>query len=62
VREAVVTNAAPERESAERSVIAAARRAQFRPSIVGGEPVATGEATFSERMWVRLPEPDKPEK
>lgn len=62
VREAVVTNAAPERESVERSVIAAARRAQFRPSIVGGEPVATGEATFSERMWVKLPEPDKPEK
>jgi Tetratricopeptide repeat len=59
VHEAVVTNAAPERESAERSVIAAVRRTQFRPSIVGGEPVATGEATFTERMWVKLPDPDK---
>jgi TonB family protein len=59
VREAVVTNAAPERESVERSLVAAVRRAQFRPAIVGGEPVATGEATFTERMWVKLPDPDK---
>ncbi|MEY2853643.1 MAG: hypothetical protein RL030_775 [Pseudomonadota bacterium] len=59
VREAVVTNAAPEREGIERSVIGAVRKAQFRPSIVGGEPVATGEATFTERMWVKLADPDK---
>lgn len=59
VREAVVTNPAPERESIERSVMTALRRAVFRPSIVGGEPVATGEAQFTERVWVRLPDPEK---
>jgi TonB family protein len=60
VREAVVTNPSPQRESVERAVVSALRRAQFRPAIEGGEAVATGDTPFSERVWVRLPDPDKP--
>ena len=62
VRDAVVTNPAPDAESAERAVISALKRSVFRPAIVGGEPVASGEAPFHERVWVKLPDPDKPAK
>ena len=59
VRSTVVTNAAAERESAERAVSSAVRRTQFRPAMIGGEPAATTDTPFRERVWVKLPDPDK---
>lgn len=55
VREAIVTNAAPQRESAEKAVIAAVKRARWRPAFREGEPVAMPEAAFREPVYVRPP-------
>lgn len=55
VRDATVANPAPERESAERAVISAVRRATWRPAFAGGQPVAANDYVFTERVNVRLP-------
>ena len=55
VREAIVTNAAPQREAAEKAVISAVKRAQWRPAFRDGEPVATPELPFREPVYVRRP-------
>jgi len=55
VREAIVTNPAPQRESAEKAVITAVKRAQWRPAFRDGEPVASPELAFREPVFVRRP-------
>lgn len=55
VREAIVTNPAPQREAAEKAVITAVKRAQWRPAFRNGEPVATPELAFREPVFVRRP-------
>jgi tetratricopeptide (TPR) repeat protein len=54
VREAIVVNAAPEREAAERTVIAAVKRSLFRPAFRDGAAVAA-DVEFTERVFVRRP-------
>ncbi len=56
VRDATVVNPAARRESVERSLLAAVRRATWRPAFAGGMPVTTTDFQFSEAMYVRLPE------
>lgn len=56
LREATVANPADERESAERAVLAAVRRATWRPAFAGGVPVAVTVHEFNEQVYVRLPE------
>ena len=56
VREASVPSPVATRESAERAVINALRRARFRPAIVNGDPVAATDVAFTERVWVRRPD------
>lgn len=56
VRDATVANPAPQRESAERAVISAVRRATWRPAFAGGLPVASTDFVFTERVNVRLPD------
>lgn len=48
-----VANPAPEREAAERAVIAALRRAQWRPAFRDGNAVAVGDFRFTERVFVK---------
>jgi tetratricopeptide (TPR) repeat protein len=55
VREAIVVNAAPEREAAERAVIAAVKRGLFRPAFRDGAAVAATDVEFTERVYVRRP-------
>lgn len=55
VREAIVANAAPERESAEKAVIAAVKRATWRPAIRNGDAVAVTDHPFRERVNVKRP-------
>ena len=57
VRDATVANPAPERESAERALIAAVKRAVWRPAFSNGEPVAVTDLVFRERVYVRRPKP-----
>jgi hypothetical protein len=59
VRDAVATKPVPERDSADRAVIAALKRGLFRPAIVGGEAVVSGDSLFVERVWVKLPDAEK---
>ncbi len=58
VRDATIANPAPEREAAERAVMAAARRATWRPAFSNGEPVAATEFLFRERVYLRRPKAD----
>jgi tetratricopeptide (TPR) repeat protein len=55
VREAIVLNPAPEREAAERAVIAALKRSLWRPGLRDGNPVAVTDVQFQERVYVRRP-------
>ena len=55
IRDAIVMNAAPEREAAERAVIAAVKRGLWRPALRDGAPVAAGDVEFVERIFVRRP-------
>ena len=55
LREVTVANPAPERESAERAVVAALRRAIWRPAFEQGQPVATTDYVYREKVNVKLP-------
>ena len=55
VRDAIVMNPAPEREAAERAVIAAVKRSLWRPGLQDGSPVAVSDVEFLERVFVRRP-------
>jgi len=55
VREAIVANAAPQRESAEKAVMVAVKHAQWRPAFRDGAPVATTDMEFIEPVYVRPP-------
>ncbi len=55
VREATVANPVPDHESAERSVMAAARRASWRPAFRDGQPVTVSDYLFSEEIFVKRP-------
>jgi tetratricopeptide (TPR) repeat protein len=55
LREVTVANPAPARESAERAVVAALRRAVWRPAFAGGLPVAATGYIFREQVYVRIP-------
>jgi len=55
VLDASIANPDPEQEAAERAVISAARRATWRPAFRDGQPVATGDFVFRERVYVKLP-------
>lgn len=55
IREAIVMNPAPEREAAERAVIAALKRGLWRPGLVEANPVAVNDVEFVERVFVRRP-------
>jgi hypothetical protein len=59
VRDTTVANPSSQRESAERAVVNAVRRAIWRPAFAGGLPVAATDFTFSERVYVRLPDEDE---
>lgn len=55
LREVTVANPAREREAAERAVVAAVRRATWRPAFENGQPVATMDYVFREKVYVKLP-------
>jgi hypothetical protein len=55
VREAVVVNPVADRESAERAVAAAVKRATFRPVFSQGVAVASTDQVFKERIYVKRP-------
>ena len=55
VRDAIVANPAPEREAAERAVVAAVKRALWRPGLRDGAPTAVSDVEFTERVFVRRP-------
>jgi TonB family protein len=55
VREAIVANASPPREAAEKAVLAAVKRAQWRPAFRDGAPVATTDVEFVEPVYIRRP-------
>jgi tetratricopeptide (TPR) repeat protein len=55
VRDAGVVNPAPERESAERAVASALKRATFRPVISDGTAVASTDQVFREQVYVKRP-------
>jgi tetratricopeptide (TPR) repeat protein len=55
VKEATVANPDPQREAAERAVIAAVRRAGWRPAFSNGTPTATTDYLFREQVFVKRP-------
>jgi hypothetical protein len=55
VRDAVAVNLTPDRESAERAVAAALKRATFRPVISDGAAIATTDYVFREQVYVKRP-------
>jgi tetratricopeptide (TPR) repeat protein len=55
IREAIVMNPVPEREAAERAVIAALKRGLWRPGLVEGNAVAVSDVEFVEHVFVRRP-------
>jgi tetratricopeptide (TPR) repeat protein len=57
VRAVSVANPAPEREAAERALTGVVRRALWRPAFSNGEPVASTDFIFTERVNVRRPPP-----
>lgn len=62
VRDAIVVNPAPEREGAEKAVIAAVKRALWRPGLQNGVPVATTDVDFRERVFIKRPKEKEPAK
>ncbi|MGC4029445.1 MAG: tetratricopeptide repeat protein [Steroidobacteraceae bacterium] len=54
VREATAANPVAARESAERAVATALRRARFRPAIIDGATVTKTQVPFRERVYVRI--------
>lgn len=61
VRGATVANPVAEHEAAERAVVAAAKRALWRPAFRDGEPVAASDVSFSEHVYIRKPAEKKPD-
>jgi hypothetical protein len=57
VRDVTVANPAPEREAAEKAVLAALRQALWRPAFRAGMPVAVDDFVFHEKVFVKLPKP-----
>lgn len=55
MQNAIVSNPAPARESAEKAVLAALHRSAWRPAFRNGEPVAVNDYAFVERVFVKLP-------
>jgi tetratricopeptide (TPR) repeat protein len=55
VRDTVVVNPVPERESAERAVVSAVKRATFRPVITAGTAATSTDQVFRERVYVKRP-------
>ncbi len=55
IRGVTVANPVPERESVERAVVSAIKRAVWRPAFSNGEPVAVTDLLYSERVYVRRP-------
>jgi tetratricopeptide (TPR) repeat protein len=55
VRDATVANAVPEREAAERAIIAAAKRAKWRPAFQDGKPITSTDFVFKEWVFIRKP-------
>jgi len=55
VRDATVSNPAPVREAAEKAVIAAVRRAAWRPAFRDGQPIAVDDYKFQEMVYVKAP-------
>jgi tetratricopeptide (TPR) repeat protein len=55
VQEATVANPVPAHESAERSVMTAARRAHWRPAFRNGQPIMVSDYLFSEEVFVKRP-------
>jgi len=53
VRDAIVSNPAPEREAAEKAVINAVKRGLWRPGFRDGQPVAMTDVEFRERVFIR---------
>jgi hypothetical protein len=51
----VAVNLTPDRESAERAVAAALKRATFRPVISDGAAIATTDYVFREQVYVKRP-------
>jgi len=60
VRDAIVSNPAPEREAAERAVVAAVKRSLWRPGLRDGAPIAASDVEFVERVFVRRPKEKDP--
>jgi tetratricopeptide (TPR) repeat protein len=57
IRGVTVANPVAERESVERAVVSAIKRAVWRPAFSNGEPVAVTDLLYSERVHVRRPKP-----
>jgi tetratricopeptide (TPR) repeat protein len=57
VRGLSVANPAPERESAEKAVLAALRQSLWRPAFRAGMPVSLSDFVFHEKVYVKLPKP-----
>jgi TonB family protein len=55
VRDAQVANPAPGRESAEKAVVAAVKRATFRPAFSDGAAVTSTDYVFREQVYVKRP-------
>ena len=55
VRDAVVTNPSPERESAEHALVSALKRSRFRPVITDGAAVASTDQVYREPVYVKRP-------
>ncbi|MEO6185414.1 MAG: tetratricopeptide repeat protein, partial [Steroidobacteraceae bacterium] len=55
VRGVTVANPDPARESVERAVVNAIKRAVWRPAFSNGEPVAVTDLLYKERVYVRRP-------
>lgn len=57
VHDAAIANPSAERESAQRAVLSAVRRAAWRPAFRDGQPVAVNDYIFHETVYVKLPKP-----
>jgi TonB family protein len=55
VRDAQVANPAAGRESAEKAVVSAVRRATFRPAFMDGVAVTSTDYVFREEVYVKPP-------
>ena len=57
VRDAIVSNPEPASEAAERALLAAVKRAAWRPAFSNGEAIAITDHVLHERLYVRRPKP-----